>query len=304
MWVALCACVSEPDAAPVVTAATFALERAQALCAQRAECCRAGEDSDFDEASCTRAETEDYRRFMAALRADFMPDAAESCVAAYRLSCPESDAAVERVCARVWRGRQPPDAECEVDAECAAIQGVVTRCRSFVEDDGGAMVSRKRSRCVADEHARENFNRAGLREECLGQCNGGPSGRCSGQLGQRSPTPACFEADGLICLEGRCEELPGAEADCVLGRCDSRVSYCDADGRCRERQPEGGPCQLAGECAGGNYCASETARCVPFLPLGEACASAAECESGLCEETCIAAHPLLCGQPQAAELEP
>ena len=40
-----------------------------------------------------------------------------------------------------------------------------------------------------------------------------------------------------------------------------------ADGRCRERQPEGGECHEAGECADGHYCASETARCAPLLPL-------------------------------------
>jgi hypothetical protein len=297
-WVMLSGCGNEPQ----VTPDTFALERAQALCAQRAACCHSEADADFDEQACARSEADEYRHWMASLRADFAADAADGCLAAYRTGCSELDGAVQQACARVWRGRQPVDADCEVDAECAPTQGLLTRCRVVVQDDFDRMLSRTHARCMPDEHARENFVRAEAGQACKGQCNAGPEGRCTGQVGQESPTHACFEADGLICIEGHCESLPGAQAECVLGRCDSRVSYCDEANQCREHEPEGATCRHAGECAQGSYCASETSHCTQLLALGEACEDAAQCASGVCAETCVDARPLLCEQAsQTAE---
>lgn len=289
IWATLCACGS---GAPEVSAESFALERARALCEQRSACCQ--DDADFDADSCARAEADDYRTWMMSLRADFMPDAAASCLAAYRASCSASDSAVEQACAPVWKGRQPVDGDCTQDAECAPVQGLRARCRTIVDDDLDDMMSSTSSHCEPDEHARENFIRVDAGHTCRAQCNAGPAGRCTGQVGQESPTPACFEEDGLICIEGHCERLPGTDADCVLGRCDSRVSFCDADNRCRERQAADSTCRYSGECADGLFCAPDTATCQRLLDLGEACEDASECASGACATQCVEMRPLLC----------
>jgi hypothetical protein len=296
MWAALGACAPTGDDDPVaITFERFAIERARALCTQQARCCFENPQPDFDVDNCASSEASGYQGWLDRLRADYDPQAAADCIASYRASCGALDHSTEEACARVFHGRQPPGEDCIADAECAVAQGQVTRCQVWVEDDFVHMISRTWAKCIPDDHARANFSPALAGEACVGQCTFWDGEQhCSGKLADEGLTPACFEAEGLECIDEQCQPLPRVGEACAMNRCDNRDSYCDGIGLCRERGTVGSSCSLDGHCKAGHYCAGTDGRCALQLELGASCSDAQQCRSGSCAGTCVQLRPALC----------
>lgn len=81
--------------------------------------------------------------------------------------------------------------------------------------------------------------------------------------------PRCDIGDGCVqnsdCMSNACD-IDGTCVPCTLDeQCPSPTQYCDADGNCADKSPEGGPCTNDNQCKEGLECDGD-GECVPVRP--------------------------------------